>query len=247
MRSFLNLEPEASSLSAPLSQDLREMDRMLGKVLTELEGPEIIDIARALVRGKPPERGKLFEEFPVLKDPARLRTLARAFTVLFQLANAAEQKEIVRVNRERKEARTESIADAVKGLKARGLTGRQVQDLIDRIEITPTLTAHPTEAKRRAVLDKLQHLLLCLGEAQVTPGLTQPLDAHNEPIEEAERTLIELWQTDEMRSAQLTVPEEVRNALYFFERTIMEVVPRLHEDLEWALAEHYPDEKFRRF
>jgi phosphoenolpyruvate carboxylase len=47
-----------------------------------------------------------------------------------------------------------------------------------------------------------------------------------------------------MRSAQLTVPEEVRNALYFFERTIMEVVPRLHEDLEWALAEHYPDEKF---
>jgi phosphoenolpyruvate carboxylase len=116
MRSFLNLEPEASSLSAPLSQDLREMDRMLGKVLTELEGPEIIDIARALVRGKPPERGKLFEEFPVLKDPARLRTLARAFTVLFQLANAAEQKEIVRVNRERKEARTESIADAVKGL-----------------------------------------------------------------------------------------------------------------------------------
>ncbi len=217
---------------------------MLGKVLTELEGSEIIDIARALVREEFPERGKLFEKYPTLTDPARLRTLARAFTVLFQLANAAEQKEIIRVNRERKEARTESIADAVRGLKSRGLSGKEVQELINRIEITPTLTAHPTEAKRRAVLDKLQHLILCLAKSQSTPGLTQPLDSHDESIDEAERTLVELWQTDEMRSAQLTVPEEVRNALYFFERTIMEVVPRLHEDLEWALAETYPDETF---
>jgi phosphoenolpyruvate carboxylase len=244
MRSFLNLEPEASSLSAPLSHDLREMDRMLGKVLTELEGAEIIDIARALVQGPKPEPAKLFDSFPALKDPAKLRTLARAFTVLFQLANAAEQKEIVRVNRERKEARTESIVDAVRGLKARGKSAREVQALIDQIEIMPTLTAHPTEAKRKAVLDKLQNIVLCLGAAQVTPGLEQPLDSQSEPLEEAERTLVELWQTDEMRSAQLTVPEEVRNALYFFERTIMEVVPRLHEDLENALAEHYPNEKF---
>ncbi len=245
IRSFLNLEPEASRLSAPLSKDLRNLDLMLGRVLAELEGPDLIDIARALVSDpKNHNPNTLFANFPSLKDPAKLRQLTRAFTVFFQLANAAEQKEIVRVNRERREARTESIADAVKGLKSRGLNAGEVQALIDKIEITPTLTAHPTEAKRKAVLDKLQHITLCLAEAQTEPGLTRPLDSEAEPLDEAERTLLQLWQTDEMRSAQLTVSEEVRNALYFFERTIMEVVPRLHEDLERALAEHYPDDTF---
>lgn len=244
MSSLFKVEPESCGLSAPLSNDLREMDGMLCRVLTELEGSELIEIARSLIGREPPPRGQLFREFPVLQDPAKLRTLARAFTVLFQLANAVEQKEIVRVNRERADTRTESIADAVKGLKARGLTGEQVQKLIDGIEIMPTLTAHPTEAKRRAVLDKLQHLLLQLSAAQGTPGLTQPLGSQYDPMEEAERTLIELWQTDEMRSARLTVAEEVRNALYFFEKTIMEVVPLLHDDLERALAQHYPEYKF---
>lgn len=244
MRSFLNLEPEAVGLSGPLSQDLRTLDRLLGKVLSALEGPEIIDTARALVTGPKPDPSHLFDQFPTLRDPAKIRQLARAFTVLFQLANTAEQKEIVRVNRERKDARTESIADAVRSLKSRGFKPAQVQDLLNGIEITPTLTAHPTEAKRKAILDKLQNVAVLLAEAQSEPGLTKPLDSQTEAVNEIERTLITLWQTDEMRSERLTVAEEVRNALYFFETTIMEVVPRLHEDLEEALAEAYPGHEF---
>lgn len=244
MRSFLNLEPEAFGLSAELSRDLRTLDRLLGKMLATQEGDQIIDLARRLFAERP-DPAHLFEVHPELKQPENLRSLARAFTLLFQLANTAEQKEIVRVNRERKGARRESIRDAVHELKARGCSAEEMQTLIDAIEITPTLTAHPTEAKRKVILDKLQSVALLLAEDESHPLLTAPLDAGDHATEEIERTLTELWQTDEMRATRLTVGEEVRNALYFFERTIMEVVPWLHEDLARALAEEYPGHSFR--
>lgn len=240
MRSFLNLEPEAYGLSPELSADLRTLDRLLGKVLAAQEGDGTIDLARRLFSN--PMAAK---DAPELADPARVRQLARAFTVLFQLANTAEQKEIVRVNRTRQSDRRESIRDAVRHLKARGLSAEEMQALIDRVEITPTLTAHPTEAKRKAVLDKLQSVSLLLAESETSPPLTGPLDSQGLALEEIERTLTVLWQTDEMRATRLTVDEEVRNALYFFERTIMEVVPWLHGDLQRALADAYPGHEFR--
>lgn len=241
MRSFLNIEPEAFGLSQPLSNDLRILDRILGKVLTEQEGPELVEFARQMVAQY--SAGSL-EDLPELSDPVMLRNLARAFTAYFQLANTAEQKEIVRVNRERKNERRESIRDAVLQLRAGGTDQAEMQELLSRIQITPTLTAHPTEAKRKAVLDKLQSVALDLAAAERGPGLTEPLDAEGEHLAEIERTLTTLWQTDEMRSIRLTVDEEVRHALYFFERTIAKVVPWLHDDLYDALAEAYPGHRF---
>lgn len=240
---FLDLRPESYLLSPALSHDLRELDRLLGVVLESKEDAELISVARQLLSDERPEPDKLFEQFPQLRDPRRLRQLARAFTLLFQLANIAEQKEIVRLNRERKNRR-ESITDAVKHLKSRGCTAEQLQEIIDKIEIGPTLTAHPTEAKRRAVLDKLQNVGVLLADAEGSPSLLANLDAHGHEMEEIGRILTVLWQTDEMRAHQLTVPEEVRNSLYFFERSILDVVPWLHDDLDEALKEHYPDHAF---
>ena len=234
---FLGYHPEEFGLSEPLSQDLTKLDKLLGKVLQVQEGDRLIGLARKLLAGAS------IEDLPELNDPAMIRQVARAFTVLFQLANTAEQKEIVRVNRAR-EHRRESIAEAVAQLKSRGCSADDVRGLLAKIEISPTLTAHPTEAKRRAVLDKLLSMALLLAQSEAPLPLTSHLDAETEPIEEIERILTELWQTDEMRSQRLTVPEEVRNALYFFERTIMEVVPWLHEDLERALTNAYPGESF---
>lgn len=243
MRSFLNVEPEAFGLSPSLSNDLRALDRILGRVLAAQEGPELVDLARRLHEGG--SSGSFGKDDPLLRDPAAIRNLARAFTAFFQLANTAEQKEIVRVNRERQNERRESIRDAVLQLKRKGHDAASVQALLDRIEITPTLTAHPTEAKRKAVLDKLQSIAHHLARHEGGPSLSEPLDARDENIEEIERVLTTLWQTDEMRAVRLTVDEEVRNALYFFDRTIVEVVPWLHDDLHDALAEAFPGVEFR--
>ena len=244
MRAFLDLDAEGHGLSEALGHDIDLLDRLLGRVLISQEGKQLIELGRKLMSSESIPPGELLNRIPELNDPATIRQLARAFTVLFQLVNTAEQKEIVRVNRERQGTRRESIRDAVVQLKSYGLSAQQVQDLLNRVEITPTLTAHPTEAKRKAVLDKLQSIALLLAEREAAPSLTGPLDTKGLAIEEIARTLTELWQTDEMRIRSLTVSEEVRNALYFFERTIMEVVPWLHADLAEALEETYPDFKF---
>jgi phosphoenolpyruvate carboxylase len=235
--SFLGVNPQEFGLSEPLSRDLLKLDEYLGAVLEVQEGSELVRFARDLLAGAE------ISDIPELADPANLRQLARAFTVLFQLANTAEQKEIVRVNRSRPERR-ESISDAILALKNRGCTADDVRALLAKIEIAPTLTAHPTEAKRKAVLDKLQSIALLLADSEAPMPLTVPLDGSRLPLEEIDRTLTELWQTDEMRSQRLTVREEVRNALYFFERTIMDVIPWLHRDVEDALKLHYPGEEF---
>ena len=231
---FLDLQPDAYGLSESLGHDLRRIDDLLGRVLRSQEGEDFVAEARRLMDNAGETGGD---------DPARLRDLARAFTILFQLMNVAEQKEIVRVNRAR-HPRRESIRDAVFALKERGATAEDARRLVEAIHIAPTLTAHPTEAKRKSVLDKLQEIALLLAKDEAPPALTDPLDAENAPMDEAERILVELWQTDEMRAQRLSVREEVRNALYFFGRTVMEVVPWLHEDLRRALEEAYPGETF---
>lgn len=235
---FLDLDAAAYGLTEELAQDIRELDEALGETLEAQEGADLIAQARSLIGSQ--------GELP--NDPEKIRRLARAFTVLFQLINAAEQKEIVRVNRARRKGRrNESIAEAIASLKQRGKNAEEVEAILKRIWICPTLTAHPTEARRRVVLDKILEITMALAqqESPAEPNLVGPLDLEGRAKSGIRLALTELWQTDEMRQTSLTVTEEVRNALYFFERTILEVVPWLYEDIERALNEHYPDHEWK--
>jgi phosphoenolpyruvate carboxylase len=238
----LELQPECYGLSAGLADDLKTLDERLGLVLERQGSDDLIPIARRLMQLGAVEPAELYQAIPELRDRRVAREIARAFTVLFQLINVAEQKEIVRANRVHEGRRKESIDDAVRQLRDRGVPASAIRQRLTTIEITPTLTAHPTEAKRKAVLDKLQGIALMLSSREAPPTLTEPLDAKGLAVAEIDRILTTLWQTDEMRALRISVEEEVRNALYFFERTITEVVPWLHRDLERALARYYPEE-----
>lgn len=251
--SFLRLAPEQFGLPEPLCHDIHLLDCLLGEVLWEQEGPELLRLAQQLyAEGNTGDSQTLMERFPSLKKPETTERLLRAFTVFFQLLNTAEQKEIVRVNRERQiratgAPRPESIREAIHRLKQSGLSAEEMQQLLYRIHICPTLTAHPTEARRRSVLDKLQsiaHALAECSQAAKSPRLDRPLNTIGLAEREIRRTLAALWQTDELRATPLSVGDEVRNALYFFEQTILEVVPWLHQDLADALAEAYPGHAF---
>ena len=255
---FLGLDPREAGLSEPLTSDILLLDRLLADVLREQESGDLTDLAHRLIDAsrhgdETDAPAHLLETVPELADPESVQKLLRAFTVLFQLLNTAEQKEIVRVNRARQEKhggapRTESIGDAVRRLAEGGVSAHQMQSLLDRIDICPTLTAHPTEARRRAVLDKLQTVAECLAERNLplsAPLLDRSLSAGEEAAEQAtERALTELWQTDELRASPITVPEEARNAMYFFERSIFDVVAWMHDDLRAALAASYPGHEF---
>jgi phosphoenolpyruvate carboxylase len=251
-RSFLSLSPEQEGLAEPLGEDIRLIDRLLGELLEEQEGPELLRLARRLYASNNDDPLTLLDRMPELHDPQVVQRLLRAYTVLFQLLNAAEQKEIVRVNRARRAVhperpRSESIEEAVLRLRDEGWSARQMQELIARLDICPTLTAHPTEARRRVVLHKLQGIARQLAERvqpAELPRLDAPLDPAGRAESELRRILTALWQTDELRATPMTVADEVRNALYFFERTILDVVAWLHDDLRAALRRAYPGHTF---
>jgi len=238
-------------LSDALSDDIQLIDEVLGEVITEQQGGDLLKIIRRVYTdtGEP---ATLPDRIPELQDPQVVQRLLRAFTVFFQLLNTAEQKEIVRVNRQRlaeapRAPRAESIREAIRRLHESGISAEEMQELLNRIAIAPTLTAHPTEARRRAVLDKLQTFAALLVEhAQPAelPQLDRPLNAPRRVRQNLRRVLTELWQTDELRASAITVDDEVRNGLYFFEYTILDAVPWLHDDLCTALAQAYPGHAF---
>lgn len=248
----LELDTSRVWVSPSLGKDLALIDRLLGQVITEQHGGEVIQLARDLYRDEG-DPTTLLNRFPAFSDPANVHKVLRLFGLLFQLFNTAELKEIIRVNREReqqaeKRPRAESIRDAVARLKSAGLTASQVQELLNKIDLGLTLTAHPTEARRRAVLDKLHAIagwLLEHGQTHASVNrLDLPMNTTGLAEREVLRTLTELWQTDELQSVKVTVEDEARNALYFLTETILEVVPWLHDDLLSTLANAYPGHVF---
>ena len=252
--SFLGFSPHQYQLSDALSDDIAFVDHLLGTVLTQQEDAELLAIARTLYAESDEEDPrKLIGRIPQLGDPRFVQRLLRAYTVLFQLINTAEQKEIVRVNRERQahaglSPRTESIAEAIQALSQAGTSAEAMQRLIDRLEVCPTLTAHPTEARRRSVLDKLQGIAAGLVERSIpteTPRLDRTLNTEQSIERDTLRVLTALWQTDELRASPISVTDEATNTLYFFERTIFDVVSWLHDDMREALGRAYPGQAFR--
>ena len=175
-----------------------------------------------------------------------LAAVLRTLTAYFHLVNKAEQIEIVRVNREREMAATpdaprgESVDQAVAGLKARGLDADQARALVRRLDIQPTLTAHPTEARRRTVLLHQQAAAAALDRLTGDGPPLTPAERDDAEREALDRLRL-LLATDEVRPAAVTVKDEVRHGLFFVATSIWDVVPRLHADLDRAFRQTYDE------
>ncbi len=171
--------------------------------------------------------------------------LVRAFTSFFHLVNKAEQREIVRINRERErnstaaQPRSESIAEAVHFLKQNGYNLDEVLAILARLDIQPTLTAHPTEARRRAILNKQQDLAHLLAQWQRSDLTSAEIEMTTEAIYEK---ICLLLVSDEFRTQKVSVADEVQHGLHFLTTTIWETVPRIYHDLQNALRVYYQSE-----
>lgn len=235
---FLNLTPEQHGLSESLCSDIRLIDRLLGRVVLEQEGEHLVEICRTWQADSGPA-SELIKRIPALGVPDVAAKAARALTVLFQLINIAEQKEIVRVNRLRR-PRRESIREAVREARELGVDDAGLSSILAQVRIEPTLTAHPTEAKRREVLDRLHDIALALGrfgQAESPQGLDQPLDLEGLPEADLYRSLTLLWQTPEVSRTKLTVSEEAANVRHYFRLSILDAVSWVGRDLEHALSD----------
>ena len=229
-----------------LSATIHLLGETLGEVLRAQESSALFgteERIRALAKsrraGDTAAVGGLADEVGAL-DVDGARATASAFAVYFDLVNLAEESHRIRALRERArspEPIRESLEAALAELRATGVTAEQMAALLESLRIELVLTAHPTEAKRRTVLSKLQRISASLGrlhDPDLLPGeRTAELDAIR-----AEVTA--LWLTDRTRTARPAVTDEVRTGLYFIDSVFWDALPRVAAELDSALRRHYP-------
>ncbi len=232
-----------------LSATINLLGGTLGEVLREQESTALFETeeeVRALAKlrrsGKAVAAGRLAEAVTSLPVEAA-RATASAFAVYFDLVNLAEEGHRIQALRARERAQHpapigESIGEAVGLLRARGFTSPQMAALLARLRVELVLTAHPTEAKRRTVLSKLQRVSEVLRRLH-DPDLLPRERAAEMAALKAEITA--LWLTDRARTRRPAVTDEVRTGLYFVDAVFWDTVPAVAADLERALHEHYPD------
>ena len=227
----------------PLALEVRLLGSLLGQVIAEQAGRDLLDlverIRRAAIRLRreddPTDRDALAVELAGL-DVDRAEVVIRAFSLYFRLVNLAEERDRVRAARRRERSdrdrpATDSIAGTLADLRAGGASG-ELDELLGRLRISPVLTAHPTEARRRTLLLALRRVDRILARLD-DRDLPTPEDRDLRRRLREEITL--LWRTADLRTVAPTPLDEVRTALAFFDETLFGVVPRLYRLVDAAL------------
>ncbi|HEX5825169.1 MAG TPA: phosphoenolpyruvate carboxylase [Candidatus Limnocylindrales bacterium] len=241
-------EPSATGTGRardPLALEVRLLGSLLGQVIAEQAGRELLDLVERvrrttirLRRGDGPSlRADLVTELEAL-EPDRVEIVIRAFSLYFRLINLAEERELVRTARRREReagarpAPDTSLAAAAAWLRRAGATETDVAAAFAALRVTPVLTAHPTEARRRTVLiaiRRIDRLLDTLADRDIV--VAEDRDTRRRLREEI--TL--LWRTADLRATAVSPLDEVRTALAFFDETLFSVVPRLYREADAAL------------
>jgi phosphoenolpyruvate carboxylase len=231
-----------------LSQNIHLLGDLLGRVISELESPELFGIeeriralAKARRNGDSVAAQKLQQEVSSLQNEDG-RVIAAAFAAYFDLVNLAEEHQRVRLLRQREdesfpEPVHESIGEAIALLKQRGVSREDMAAMLGNLSIELVLTAHPTEARRRTILSKterIESLLRLLNHN----GLS--LREKQETLAALQGAISSLWLTDRTRADKLTVTDEVRTGLYFVDSFFWNTIPVIYHDLEDAIEKYYP-------
>ncbi len=223
-------------------QEVRLLTTRLGNVVKEHSGERVFGAIEQLrrlskeIRQNP--RQALFEENDQAVRGLSLadaKDVAHAFSLFFHLVNLCEERE--RIRRLDHYARQESgaprsIRHTLNELRSHRVPQWALADLLNSMSIEPVLTAHPTEAKRRSVLNHLHRISRALEAA--CGGISQELEESLDPWVEA------LWLTEEIRERPVTPREELESALVYFDRTIYGLAGDFWDDFSRQLQSFYP-------
>src|SRR4051812_20816377 len=220
-----------------LARDTELLSQVLHDVLVEQQGAAIArevrwlyEAAAELRAGDPGAAGVLVERIAALPEE-QVGPVIRACALQLQLANISEERERVRRRREYDRAgarQRESLMEAADVLRREGA---DLAAAVRALHVELVLTAHPTEATRRSVLDHqldIARLLDALDDARI--GGTQ----RRRLLGDLRESLTLWWLTDEVRRVRPMVEDEVRRNLFFFTHTLHEAVPHVLDELERA-------------
>ena len=244
---LISAPADISSKDQPLREDVRLLGRILGDTLREQEGEEyfqLVDsVRRAAVRfnrTQDERDGEALERMLDALSPTETLAVVRAFSYFSQLSNIAEDLHHNRRHRAHLKAgsapREGTLQLALERLEERKIDKQTLQAFLDSALVSPVLTAHPTEVQRKTILD-CQLIISSLLSNRDRMDMTPDDLAENE--EALRRFVLLLWQTRMLRTAKLTVRDEIRNGLEYYRYTFLAEIPKLYAGLEQQLQEHF--------
>mgnify|MGYP001477619944 CR=1 FL=1 len=240
-------ERDSAELPEQMRRDVRLLGEVLGEVISESDGPDlladverlrhaVIDARSAADRGSAQAAAAGDEIIALVSGWSweRAELVARAFTVYFHLVNLAEEEQRVRALRRRDSGdrpSRESLADAVDRLTAEG-GPEHLSHLLAGLRVYPVFTAHPTEARRRAVVASLRRINGVLNSIDdPRAGVAQQAEERRKLREEVDL----LWRTAQLRVAGMAPADEVRSVMTAFDETLFRLVPDVYRALDHVL------------
>jgi phosphoenolpyruvate carboxylase len=234
---------EAREKEEAMHDDIRLLGRLLGDTIRAQAGTATFDLIERIRQksirfrraGDEAARDVLAATLDVV-TPDQAIAIIRAFSYFSHLANIAEDQHHIRRNRAHVLAvsipREGSIARALGRVRAAGVTRENLQAFFQKALVCPVLTAHPTEVRRKSVIDREMDMARVLAErdsAELTP------DEYAANEEELRRLVLTLWQTESLRSTRLRVEEEIANGISYYNQTFLQQLPKLYRTLEHEL------------
>ncbi|MFJ9363696.1 phosphoenolpyruvate carboxylase [Nocardia sp. NPDC101769] len=237
---------QIETATAPLRDDIRFLGGILGDTIRDHEGAEIFDLIERVrveafrIRRSEVERSAVAD---MLRD-VDIRTaipVIRAFSHFLLLANLAED-----LQRDRRRAvhvaageppQDSSLAATYRKLDATGPDGDVVADLLADALVSPVITAHPTETRRRTIFDV---------QARITELMRQRQRYNKYEPEFAElevdirRQVLQLWRAALIRLARLRIQDEIEVGLRYYDLTLFDVIPRINDQVRAALRSRWP-------
>ncbi|MCC5793397.1 MAG: phosphoenolpyruvate carboxylase [Chromatiales bacterium] len=231
--------PETDQL---LRDDVRRLGALVGDILAEQLGEDFlaeVERVRVAAIGRRESGLRIDELVSLLADvpSARAGHLVRAFLAYFQVVNLAERVHRIRRRRDYQRvgagAQPGGLADVLARLRHAGVTREELASLLQRLHIEPVFTAHPTEAVRRAVLDKERILARVLID-DIDRGLTPQERAAG--LARIRQALTVAWQTAELPPEKPSVADEFEHVSFYLAEVLHAVLPVFYEDFAAALA-----------
>ncbi|WP_349269022.1 phosphoenolpyruvate carboxylase [Mycolicibacterium parafortuitum] len=230
----------------PMREDIRLLGTILGDTVREQNGDEVFDLVERArveafrVRRSEIDRADMAKMFDGV-DVHRAIPVIRAFTHFALLANVAED-----IHRERRRRIHEAageppqdsrLAATYLKLDKAGLDADTVADALVGALVSPVITAHPTETRRRTVFDT-QHRITELMRLRLHGHDTTPDGRDIE--QELRRNILTLWQTALIRLSRLKIQDEIETGLRYYEAAFFEVIPQVNAEVRAALQDRWP-------
>ena len=235
-----------------LREDIRRLGRILGDTVRNQHGEEVFSLIETVRQNSirfrrdadVAARAELENTLDTLTNDQTTH-LIRAFSYFSHLVNLAEDQHHIRRTRAHLIAgsapRRGSLAHTIETLFSGDNAAENLSNFFQTAEVSPVLTAHPTEVQRKSILN-CQMVITRLLDERDRMQLTPEESRANEDA--LQRAVLTLWQTRMLRMSKLSVLDEVENGLSFYDYTFLRELPHLYAGLEDLLASK--DKRFEK-